>query len=629
MRTPRGTYRTHDTPTSLRHLRLLSYTAIHDVRPQLHHPLPPNRPSGAALDRAAASRILQGARSMAAMATATVRRTAAANAKDDDDADDEAVAAALREAGVGPLESGDASEAEEDDTVDAAAAAVAAADAGQGSDRSSGSSGSPEQDTWVTADSVVGAGGITSGGISGKSSRSADIGSTSTSTNSGNSSSSGSGSSRTSVAISVGGSRGLSSQSFESRWRDQLLREGLVGALVAAAYPDRIAERRQRPNSRPAFTLSTGQVVRLPSEDDPLGQFEYLAVAEIGGMGPAASWRRAGGGGGGATNDTVRAAAGLTLVAIERYLNDMVQERDVVFWASGSKSVVARRQKRLGCLVLAERQVPVTDAAALPALLQGFKEMGGVRGVGLGRELEAWRQRVVWLRTQALAVAGTPTRASSASAASAVDSASGAPSGARLAALPDLSDAGLLSSAPRWLSPHLAGARSKADMMKLDWNTIIKSQVAWDLRQVVETEAPSHLQLPTGTRVLVDYSGDQPLVRCRLQEVFGLPSTPLLAGGRVPLTLELLSPAGRPAAVTSDLANFWRSSYPEVRRELRGRYPKHVWPDDPLQADATRLTKKQLEAQNAAAAAAAAASPTGAASAKAAVKKGSGSGKKK
>ncbi|GIM00067.1 hypothetical protein Vretimale_5134 [Volvox reticuliferus] len=257
MRTPRGTYRTHDTPTSLRHLRLLSYTAIHDVRPQLHHPLPPNRPSGAALDRAAASRILQGARSMAAMATATVRRTAAANAKDDDDADDEAVAAALREAGVGPLESGDASEAEEDDTVDAAAAAVAAADAGQGSDRSSGSSGSPEQDTWVTADSVVGAGGITSGGISGKSSRSADIGSTSTSTNSGNSSSSGSGSSRTSVAISVGGSRGLSSQSFESRWRDQLLREGLVGALVAAAYPDRIAERRQRPNSRPAFTLST------------------------------------------------------------------------------------------------------------------------------------------------------------------------------------------------------------------------------------------------------------------------------------------------------------------------------------------------------------------------------------
>ncbi|GLI61368.1 hypothetical protein VaNZ11_003732 [Volvox africanus] len=559
----------------------------------------------AALDRAAASRILQGARSMAAMATATVRRTAAANAKDDHDADDVAMAAALLEAGVGPLESGEASEAEGDDSADAV-------DADADLDRSSTSEGT----TRGPADSIVRAASSISSSSGGENNSSADVGI-----------SSGGGKGEVN---SGGRSGGVSAQSFDSRWQDQLLREGLVGALVAAAYPDRIAERSRRPNSRPAFTLSTGQVVRLPSEDDPLGQFEYLAVAEIGGVGPAAGWRRGGGGaggGGGARNDTVRAAAGLTSLAIERYLSDMVQERDVVFWASGSKSVLARRQKRLGCLVLAERQVPATDAAALPALLQGFKEMGGVRGVGLSRELEAWRQRVMWLRTQAQAAAGPPGRAFPASTPSVAASSSSSSSGARLAALPDLSDGGLLSSAARWLGPHLAGARSKADMMKLDWNTIIKSQVQWDLRQLVEAEAPSHLQLPTGTRVLVDYSGAQPLVRCRLQEVFGLPSTPLLAGGRVPLTLELLSPAGRPAAVTSDLASFWRNSYPEVRRELRGRYPKHVWPEDPLQADATRLTKKQLEAQNVAAAALP--TTTGVSSAKAALKKGSGSGKKK
>ncbi|GLC57226.1 hypothetical protein PLESTB_001201400 [Pleodorina starrii] len=152
--------------------------------------------------------------------------------------------------------------------------------------------------------------------------------------------------------------------------------------------------------------------------------------------------------------------------------------------------------------------------------------------------------------------------------------------------------------------PTWGGCAAREELLKLDWGAIIRSLVPWDLAQLVESEAPSHLTLPTGTRALVDYSRDPPAVRCKLQEVFGLPATPLLAGGRVPLTLELLSPAGRPAAVTSDLASFWVSAYPEVRKELRGRYPKHVWPEDPLQAEATRLTKKQLEAQNAAAAAA-------------------------
>ncbi|GFR51285.1 hypothetical protein Agub_g13645, partial [Astrephomene gubernaculifera] len=576
----------------------------------------------AACDGAAVSRILQGAKSMAAMVAAAEaaeqRRNAAAAAagsggspKSSPSAaagagngqtgdDDEEVAAALRAAGATPLDSADASETDDadDEGEDHQGYVGSAEEEGEFSSISTSTSADSQQHNPQPQPQS-------------QPPRKPPPRQQSPH-------------SETSPATTG---------QFETAWVSQLRREGLVGALVAAAYPDRIAERRERSNTRPAYTLASGQVVRLPSPDDPLGDFAYLAVADIGGVGSAAAaaGRRDGG-----TNDTVRAAAGLSTAAIERYLGDMVQDREVVFWASGNKSVVARRQRRLGCLVLGERAAPPTnDEAAWPALLQGFKEMGGIRGVGLSPALESWRQRVIWLRTQARSAQPTATAAAASSASpssshssittpttinnngkgttnsttntnnnnstittsASVSSGNPAAAAARLASLPDLSDTALLAEAARWLRPHLAGVRSRTDIMKLDWNAILRSLVPWDLQPLVDSEAPSHLQLPTGSRAAVDYSRSPPCVRCRLQEVFGLPATPLLAGGRVPLQLELLSPAGRPVAVTSDLARFWSSTYPEVRRELRGRYPRHVWPDDPLQAEATRLTKKQLELQ--------------------------------
>ncbi|KAG2489315.1 hypothetical protein HYH03_012147 [Edaphochlamys debaryana] len=497
------------------------------------------------LDRASASRVLQGARAMAALATATTRAQqaraaapppaagAAAAGRSALDDEDEAVAAAVAAAGAGPMESADPESGPAD------AASLDGAD----------DDGEDEAPAAVAAPAAPAA----------------------------------------------------PSKPFDVAWRDQMVREGLVGALVAAAYPDRIAERKDRSNTRAAFTLSSGQVVRLPSDSDPLSSAPYLAVAEIGGVARSAAWRRDGGG-----NDMVRAAAGLSLAAIEGYLKEMIQERDEVFWASSSKSVLARRRRCLGRLVLSERSTPISDAAALPALLQGFKEMGGVRGVGLSKETEAWRQRAVWLRRQAQAGPSAAAKA--------------------LAELPDLSDEGLLASAPQWLAPHLAGVRRKGDMLKLDWGNILRSLLSWEQRQAVDREAPSHLTLPTGTQALVDYSGDTPVVRCRMQEVFGLAEAPRLAGGRIPLTLELLTPAQRPAAVTADLASFWANSYPEVRKQLRGEYPRHVWPENPLEAEATRLTKRALAAAEAAKAAAEAAKGTAAGAGKGGAKGGAGAG---
>ncbi|PNH08651.1 ATP-dependent RNA helicase hrpB [Tetrabaena socialis] len=549
------------------------------------------------LDPATARRILQGARSAAATVTAMTAAAAGrrrgggaaaaaptAAAYDDEDL---AVEAAVAAAGVDPLESEDAAEPGRDDSGEAES--DTGANAGVGGGRLAAEAG---------ADAGPGAGGSEAGEPATASTVSERRGG------------SPSGSVR---AGASGNASGTTRPSFDSAWREQMSRDGLVGALVAAAYPDRIAECYDRSNQRPAFKLSTGLVVRLPSVNDPLGASDYLAIAEIGGVGPAANWRKDGGG-----NDTVRSAAGLNKLDIERYLKDMVQERDTVFWVSSRKAVQARRQTRLGCLVLSEKVVPpASDAACLPALLKGFKELGGVGAMEFSKELEAWRQRVIWLRAQAVGATG---------------GSGGGGGGGRLAQLPDLSDLALLKSAATWLAPYLAGVRSKSDLLKLDWNKVIRSQVPRELQPLVDSEAPSHLALPTGTRTLVDYSGGVPKVRCRIQEVFGLAEAPKLAGGRIALTLELLSPRNEPLAVTDDLASFWRNSYPAVLKNLSIREHRHYWPDNPLEAEATRLTNKgvlrQQEARSKEAAQPSSSSAVSGGSAKGAAGKGA-KGKKR
>lgn len=159
-------------------------------------------------------------------------------------------------------------------------------------------------------------------------------------------------------------------------------------------------------------------------------------------------------------------------------------------------------------------------------------------------------------------------------------------------AWPDVSDEALLAHADTWLLPYLGGVRNRSDLSRLGIAGLLSHLLSWEMKQELEREAPTHIQVPSGSRIPVDYSDpDKPYLAVRLQELFGMKETPRIAGGRVALTLHLLSPAHRPVQVTSDLASFWSSGYFEVKKDLKGRYPKHYWPDDPLEATATSRTR--------------------------------------
>jgi ATP-dependent helicase HrpB len=157
---------------------------------------------------------------------------------------------------------------------------------------------------------------------------------------------------------------------------------------------------------------------------------------------------------------------------------------------------------------------------------------------------------------------------------------------------PGVSDADLLDSLDDWLVPHLEGLRKGSDLQSLDLHTLLLGRLTWQQRSALDTLAPSHLIVPTGSRLAVDYSDPgSPALAVRLQEMFGCGETPTVLGGRVAVTLQLLSPARRPVQVTRDLAGFWRSSYKDVQKEMKGRYPRHPWPDEPWKAEPTRRVK--------------------------------------
>jgi ATP-dependent helicase HrpB len=158
-------------------------------------------------------------------------------------------------------------------------------------------------------------------------------------------------------------------------------------------------------------------------------------------------------------------------------------------------------------------------------------------------------------------------------------------------AWPDLSHEGLLANLDEWLGPYLGPVRLLQDFGKLDLGSILDARLPWDQKQRLERLAPSHFKVPSGSAIKIDYSASPPVLAVKLQEMFGCEQTPTVAEGKVSLLVHLLSPAGRPLQITQDLAGFWRSSYHDVKKEMKGRYPKHPWPDDPLVAIATRHTK--------------------------------------
>ncbi len=309
--------------------------------------------------------------------------------------------------------------------------------------------------------------------------------------------------------------------------------DGDPAILLAAAFPDRIAQRRGEPGS---FRLSGGGSARIPLTD-PLAKANLLVAASL--ELKAAS--------------RIRLAAPLDPEALPPVLAARVTEQVESGFDAATGSVMSRRRRRLGSLILSDR-METADPAVLAETLAaavGTQELRPLAWTDATRQLQA---RVALMRK--------------------LEPGSG---------WPDLSDEALTASVLDWLPPYLTGVARLADLGKLDLYTILRGRMAWDLAARLDRDLPSHLPLEGG-RAPIDYAEDPPLASARAQAFYGMATTPPLAGGRIPLRLALLSPAGRPIAVTADLAGFWKGAWADARRDMRGRYPKHDWPEDGGQA---------------------------------------------
>jgi ATP-dependent helicase HrpB len=314
------------------------------------------------------------------------------------------------------------------------------------------------------------------------------------------------------------------------------------GGLLASAYPDRIAIARGR---RGEFLMANRRAAAVEGRDG-LAQEPFLAIGEIAGR--AASAR-------------ILLAAPLSLDEIERIAGGSIETVDELAFDRASASLRARRRRRLGAVVLAEQTlaVPQDEAAAL-ALARGALSLGLAR-LPWTETVRQWRDRVMFLRR----AEGDPW--------------------------PDLSDEALAAD-PGWLAPFLIGKTRLDEIGADDLASALGVALPWDLARRLDDEAPTHFVAPTGTQAPIDYESDAgPTIALKVQELFGLKEHPSLAGGRIPLTLQLLSPAHRPIQITRDLPGFWRGSWSAARADLRGRYPRHFWPEDPASAAPTARAK--------------------------------------
>jgi ATP-dependent helicase HrpB len=313
------------------------------------------------------------------------------------------------------------------------------------------------------------------------------------------------------------------------------------GTILSLAYPDRIAKNR----GNGSFTLANGRGGTV-DQTSPLSREPFIAVAELTGS---------------AANARIVLAAPITLAEIEARFADRIENRDEVTFDEKSLSLRARRSRKLGVIALAEqtRKVEPGDETAR-ALAAGIAR-AGIDKLPWTKALTQWRDRVMFLRR------------------------------AEGGEWPDLSDAALAANTD-WLVPALVDKTAVAQLAPDNLQSALTEMLPWPLRRRLDTEAPTHFEAPTGTNAAIDYQAEAgPTISIRLQELFGLAQHPSIAGGRVALVIELLSPAHRPVQVTRDLPGFWRGSYAAVRTDMRGRYPRHPWPDDPLAAAPTRRAK--------------------------------------
>jgi ATP-dependent helicase HrpB len=338
-----------------------------------------------------------------------------------------------------------------------------------------------------------------------------------------------------------------------------------IGTLLSLAYPERIAK--NRGGGSGSFLLVNGRGANIDTAS-PLSREPYLAVAELSGS---------------AAQGRIVQAAPVALEEIEARFADRIESRDEVTFDEASLSLRARRLRRLGAIVLAEQPQRVTPGDETAQLLARGIARAGINKLPWTKALTQWRDRVMFLR-RATDPGFTRDRQSIVPKSAKADLGGDE--------WPDLSDAALAASADEWLAPALADKTALSQLGADELGNALANMLSWQLRRRLDDEAPTHFEAPTGTQAAIDYEAEAgPTIAIRVQELFGLDKHPAIAGGRVPLVVELLSPAHRPVQVTRDLPGFWRGSYDAVKTEMKGRYPRHPWPDNPLAAPPTRRAK--------------------------------------
>ena len=314
-----------------------------------------------------------------------------------------------------------------------------------------------------------------------------------------------------------------------------------AGAVLALAFPDRIARARGKDGD---FVLANGRGGSVDPAS-PLARETFLAVAEIGGV---------------AARARILSAAPISLAEIEEGFADRIETREDVTFDKAAAALRSKRSRRLGAVNLGEQTLAVpADEASAARLAEGIAQIGLHRLPWTKAQL-ALRHRVAFLRR--------------------VDE-----------SFPDLSDETLAATAADWLAPHILGKSALSQIGADDLGNALDQLVPWDVKRRIETDLPSHFDAPSGQRHPIDYEGEEPVLSIRVQELFGLAVHPSVARGKIPLVVELLSPAHRPVQVTRDLPGFWKGSWQAVKSEMKGRYPRHPWPDDPAAAAATHRAK--------------------------------------
>jgi ATP-dependent helicase HrpB len=317
------------------------------------------------------------------------------------------------------------------------------------------------------------------------------------------------------------------------------------GPLLALAFPDRIGKRRSNTNEETGYLLTNGKAGRFPGPD-PLTSFSWLVIPELDDKGNEAM---------------IQLAAPVDRAWLEDHLGNMWQIQEEYGWDPARKEATAREIVYFGKIRVRSSPLCDPDIQRLQEVtIQAIRDQG-LSLLPWNATTRSWLSRVRFLIHHGLD-------------------------------LPAHDDQTLRDELETWLAPFFSQPIPRLE--KIDLLSGLKSRLSWNNQQLVHTEAPTHMTVPSGSRLPIRYEDDQPILAVRIQEIFGWQKTPRIAGNRVPVCIHLLSPAHRPVQITTDLAGFWETGYSEVKKELKGRYPKHYWPDNPLTAQATKKTKKRM-----------------------------------